>query len=242
MAIGPMRRVAGLAGGRADVRRSRHGSCGPPSRVHHVRDHGALRQGHVRRACSHKWMFDEFYTAMAIEGLDKNKDGVYDREELAELAKVNIEGLKDFAYFTFPGARRQGDCARRGARLLARAQGRPPVAALHAAVREPRAVGGQGADHLGLRSRPTSSLSSPPRTSRRGSAKARPRGARPRLWPPPRSPATTPRSERCRRSSAPMAPASPRPSPWSAAGPDRTLLPISLLPAKCRSSWMFTHS
>jgi ABC-type uncharacterized transport system substrate-binding protein len=51
----------------------------------------------------HKWMFDEFYTTMAIEGLDKNKDGVYDREELAELAKVNIEGLKDFAYFTFPG-------------------------------------------------------------------------------------------------------------------------------------------
>ena len=50
----------------------------------------------------HKWTFDEFYTAMAIEGLDKNKDGVYDREELAELAKVNIDGLKDFAYFTFP--------------------------------------------------------------------------------------------------------------------------------------------
>lgn len=50
----------------------------------------------------HKWTFDEFYTAMAIEGLDKNNDGVYDREELAELAKVNIEGLKDFAYFTYP--------------------------------------------------------------------------------------------------------------------------------------------
>jgi ABC-type uncharacterized transport system substrate-binding protein len=49
----------------------------------------------------HKWTFDEFYTAMAIEGLDKNKDGKYDREELAELAKVNIEGLKDFSYFTF---------------------------------------------------------------------------------------------------------------------------------------------
>src|SRR5262245_25720518 len=28
---------------------------------------------------------------MAIEGLDKNNDGVYSREELAELAKVNIE-------------------------------------------------------------------------------------------------------------------------------------------------------
>jgi ABC-type uncharacterized transport system substrate-binding protein len=50
----------------------------------------------------HKWTFDEFYTAMAIEGLDRNKDGKYDREELAELAKVNIESLKDFAYFTFP--------------------------------------------------------------------------------------------------------------------------------------------
>ncbi len=50
----------------------------------------------------HKWTFDEFYTAMAIEGLDKNKDGIYDREELAELAKVNIEGLKEFGYFTYP--------------------------------------------------------------------------------------------------------------------------------------------
>src|SRR5215510_2431854 len=39
----------------------------------------------------HKWTFDQYYTAMAIEGLDKNKDGKYDREELAELAKVNID-------------------------------------------------------------------------------------------------------------------------------------------------------
>ena len=50
----------------------------------------------------HKWTFDEFYTAMAIEGLDKNKDGIYDREELAELAKVNMDGLKEFGYFTYP--------------------------------------------------------------------------------------------------------------------------------------------
>ena len=48
-----------------------------------------------------KWTFDEYYTATAIEGLDKNKDGKYDREELAELAKVNVDSLKDFAYFTF---------------------------------------------------------------------------------------------------------------------------------------------
>jgi ABC-type uncharacterized transport system substrate-binding protein len=50
----------------------------------------------------HKWTFDEYYGSMAVDGLDKNKDGKYDREELAELAKVNIEGLKDFGYFTFP--------------------------------------------------------------------------------------------------------------------------------------------
>jgi ABC-type uncharacterized transport system substrate-binding protein len=47
------------------------------------------------------WTFDEFYTAQAIEGLDKNKDGKYSREELAALAQVNIDGLKEFDYFTY---------------------------------------------------------------------------------------------------------------------------------------------
>ncbi|MBK9079245.1 MAG: DUF1007 family protein [Hyphomicrobium sp.] len=49
----------------------------------------------------HVWSFDDMYTAMAIQGLDKNNDGTYDREELAELAQVNMDGLKDFDYFTF---------------------------------------------------------------------------------------------------------------------------------------------
>ena len=49
----------------------------------------------------HRWTFDEMYTAMAIQGLDKNGDGVYAREELAELAQVNIDGLKDFDFFTY---------------------------------------------------------------------------------------------------------------------------------------------
>ncbi len=48
-----------------------------------------------------RWYFDEIYTSMAIQGLDANADGVYDRSELAELARVNIEGLKEFGYFTF---------------------------------------------------------------------------------------------------------------------------------------------
>ena len=38
---------------------------------------------------------------MAIEGLDKNNDGVYSHEKLAELAKVNIERLKEFGYCTY---------------------------------------------------------------------------------------------------------------------------------------------
>ena len=48
-----------------------------------------------------EWTFDEFYTQQAIEGLDANRDGKYDRQELAELAKVNIDGLKEFNYFTY---------------------------------------------------------------------------------------------------------------------------------------------
>jgi ABC-type uncharacterized transport system substrate-binding protein len=48
----------------------------------------------------HVWTFDEMYTAMAVEGLDTNGDAKYSREELSELAKVNIEGLKEFGFFT----------------------------------------------------------------------------------------------------------------------------------------------
>ena len=48
----------------------------------------------------HVWTFDELYSEMAVEGLDTNGDGKYDREELAELAKVNLDGLKEFDFFT----------------------------------------------------------------------------------------------------------------------------------------------
>jgi ABC-type uncharacterized transport system substrate-binding protein len=49
----------------------------------------------------HRWTFDDMYTAMAVQGLDKNGDGTYSREELAELAQVNIDGLKEFDFFTY---------------------------------------------------------------------------------------------------------------------------------------------
>jgi len=49
----------------------------------------------------HAWTFDEFYTAMAVQGLDTNGDGVFSEEELKPLAEVNVKSLKDFDYFTF---------------------------------------------------------------------------------------------------------------------------------------------
>jgi ABC-type uncharacterized transport system substrate-binding protein len=48
----------------------------------------------------HRWLFDEYYSTMAIQGLDTNNDGIYDRQELAELAKINMDGLKEMGYFT----------------------------------------------------------------------------------------------------------------------------------------------
>jgi ABC-type uncharacterized transport system substrate-binding protein len=38
---------------------------------------------------------------MAIQGLDTDGDGAYSKEELDPLAKVNVESLKEFDYFTF---------------------------------------------------------------------------------------------------------------------------------------------
>jgi ABC-type uncharacterized transport system substrate-binding protein len=51
-------------------------------------------------AVRHIWTFDEMFSAFATQGLDKNGDGVLSREELAELAQVNVESLKEFEYFT----------------------------------------------------------------------------------------------------------------------------------------------
>jgi ABC-type uncharacterized transport system substrate-binding protein len=66
-----------------------------------VRSEIVLGPDHKITAIRQDWTFDEFYTAMAIEGLDTNKDGVYTRQELQPLAQVNVESLKDFGYFTF---------------------------------------------------------------------------------------------------------------------------------------------
>jgi ABC-type uncharacterized transport system substrate-binding protein len=49
----------------------------------------------------HAWTFDEFYSAMAVQGLDTNGDGTFSAEELKPLVQVNIDSLKEFDYFTF---------------------------------------------------------------------------------------------------------------------------------------------
>lgn len=49
----------------------------------------------------HHWTFDEIFSAFAAQGMDKNGDGKFNREELAALAKENIESLSEFDFFTF---------------------------------------------------------------------------------------------------------------------------------------------
>jgi len=52
------------------------------------------------KAVRHTWTFDEMFSAFATQGLDKDNDGKLTREELAELAKVNVTSLKEFDYFS----------------------------------------------------------------------------------------------------------------------------------------------
>jgi ABC-type uncharacterized transport system substrate-binding protein len=46
------------------------------------------------------WVFDKAFSSFASVGLDKNGDGKFSREELAPLAKINAESLKEYNYFT----------------------------------------------------------------------------------------------------------------------------------------------
>jgi ABC-type uncharacterized transport system substrate-binding protein len=52
----------------------------------------------------HHWVFDDMFTAFAVQGLESKEKGKFTREELEPLAKVNIESLKEYDYFTFATA------------------------------------------------------------------------------------------------------------------------------------------
>jgi len=50
------------------------------------------------------WAFDDMFSTFATQGLESKEKGKFTREELAPLAKVNIESLKEYDYFTFATA------------------------------------------------------------------------------------------------------------------------------------------
>lgn len=52
-------------------------------------------------AVRHAWRFDEAFTAFAIQGLDEDGDGELSKEELAPLAEINVQSLKEYDYFTY---------------------------------------------------------------------------------------------------------------------------------------------
>lgn len=51
-------------------------------------------------AIRHHWRFDEAFSAYASQGLDADGDGALTTEELAPLAKINVESLAEFDFFT----------------------------------------------------------------------------------------------------------------------------------------------
>ncbi|MEX0582995.1 MAG: DUF1007 family protein [Sneathiella sp.] len=46
------------------------------------------------------WLFDDYYTAYAVEGTDLDGDGSPDPEKLEEIMGVNMAHLKEYGYFT----------------------------------------------------------------------------------------------------------------------------------------------
>lgn len=50
------------------------------------------------------WVFDDMYSAFAVQGLKGKEEGRFTPAELAPLAKTNVESLKEFGYFTYATA------------------------------------------------------------------------------------------------------------------------------------------
>jgi ABC-type uncharacterized transport system substrate-binding protein len=52
-------------------------------------------------AVRHAWQFDEAFSSYAMQGLDANNDGQISEDELKPLAKVNVDSLKEYDFFTY---------------------------------------------------------------------------------------------------------------------------------------------
>jgi ABC-type uncharacterized transport system substrate-binding protein len=59
--------------------------------------------GHVT-GIRHHWAFDRMFTAFALQGMQGASNGAFTRAQLQPLAKVNVESLKEFKYFTYATA------------------------------------------------------------------------------------------------------------------------------------------
>ena len=52
----------------------------------------------------HAWSFDDMFSTFALQGMESKEKGKFTREELAPLAKVNVESLKEYDFFTYATA------------------------------------------------------------------------------------------------------------------------------------------
>ena len=52
----------------------------------------------------HEWAFDDMFSAFATQGIKSKEKGKFTREELAPLAKTNIDSLREYKYFTYATA------------------------------------------------------------------------------------------------------------------------------------------
>jgi len=51
-------------------------------------------------AIRHAWVFDDMFSAFALQGIPHAKKGEYTRHELSGLAKTNVTSLKEYGFFT----------------------------------------------------------------------------------------------------------------------------------------------
>ncbi len=51
-------------------------------------------------AIRNEWTFDAAYSAFAVAGLDADQSGTFEPSELEPLARLNVEALADYGYFT----------------------------------------------------------------------------------------------------------------------------------------------
>ena len=52
----------------------------------------------------HAWTFDDMFSTYATQGLESKEKGVFTRDELKELAEVNVTSLKEYDFFTYAKA------------------------------------------------------------------------------------------------------------------------------------------